>query len=107
MKNQMECSKPVLVRVKSEISDLVPMFLKTRVRDVTRLRECMLKYDFYTAYVIGHNLTGTAASYGFPGLTEIGRRLEMAAQLKNEAGVRESALNIENYVKDVEVVYVR
>jgi len=44
--------------------------------------------EYQAIRTIGHQLSGTGTSYGFPVLTEIGAALEQAAIAKDSAAIR-------------------
>lgn len=95
----------ILVHVKADIQDLIPLFLENRRKDIRRLGECLERSDFKATYIIGHNLAGTGSAYGFNLLTEIGRKMELASKAENAADVRALTAEIDAYLNTVEVIY--
>ena len=68
-----------------QVSPLVEGYLK-RVRDNSKAAAKHLKDGSWEhVVVIGHNLKGTGGTYGFPELSAIGVRLEVAAKDRNKA----------------------
>lgn len=66
--------------VPEELLGLVNGFLKRRSEEIPVLREALKRGDFKTIGVVGHKLKGNGLGYGFPGLTQIGAKLETAAK---------------------------
>jgi len=95
----------ILVHIKPEIRDLIPLFLENRRKDICRLGESLERSDFKAAYIIGHNLAGIGGAYGFNLLTEIGRKMELASKAENAADVRAMTAEIDAYLNNVEVIY--
>lgn len=69
----------LLVRINSELADLIPSYLENRRNDLRRSLNALRIGDFRCLQRIGHNLKGSAGGYGFNGLAEIGLQLEQAA----------------------------
>ncbi len=73
-------SRLVLVRSPTVVA-LLPKFVSHRERDVAIVRDAIRRRDFPAIATIGHNLRGSAESYGFPQLGVFGASLEAAAHL--------------------------
>lgn len=59
---------------------LMPTYLKTRLEDMEKLRNALGTQDFQAIAQLGHKMKGSAASYGFPRVSQKSRDLELAAQ---------------------------
>lgn len=70
---------------------MVPEFIEKRKLDA----DCILKHlaagEYEPIGVIGHKLKGSGSSFGFPGITEIGARIEKAAAIRYSAELRSLA----------------
>ena len=66
--------------VPPEVLALVAEFLEDRRKDLLSLAAALAKCDYETIRIIGHNLKGNGASYGFPRITETGALMELSAQ---------------------------
>jgi two-component system cell cycle response regulator DivK len=75
-------SRLVLVRSPTVVA-LLPKFVSHRERDIVTVRDAIIRRDFATIATIGHNLRGSAESYGFPQLSAFGERLEAAAHRRD------------------------
>jgi HPt (histidine-containing phosphotransfer) domain-containing protein len=58
-------------------------FLDHRAREVIEAREALARGDFDALETIGHKLQGNGTSYGFPGLSILGRSIEDAAKTRD------------------------
>lgn len=65
--------------------ELRSRFLSQRALEVDAARVSLGRGDFEHLASVGHRLQGTGASYGFPGMAGLGKRIEAAADAK-EAG---------------------
>jgi CheY-like chemotaxis protein/HPt (histidine-containing phosphotransfer) domain-containing protein len=73
-------SKPrIPVKVRKILADMVPGFLDARRKEIAAIQEALGKNEFEPIRVMGHNMKGVGSSYGFPPITEIGRKIEDAA----------------------------
>ena len=54
-----------------------------RKQDLERCRQFLATRDFDGIQTIGHNLKGNGISFGFPELSTLGERLELAAKASN------------------------
>ncbi|MBX3020316.1 MAG: response regulator [Bdellovibrionales bacterium] len=65
------------------LDKLIPTYLRTRFEDMVKLRAALASCDFNTISALGHKIKGSAASYGFPRVSERAKQLEHAAQSAN------------------------
>lgn len=70
----------IVVHVDPELADMIPLFLENRARDLALLRAAMARNDLEGARKTGHTLKGVGGSYGFAAISEVGRRIEDAAE---------------------------
>ena len=67
------------VTIDPDLADLVPRYLARRADDLINGRHSLNQGEFSSLERMGHNFKGSAASFGFYQLSEIGMRLERAA----------------------------
>ena len=73
--------------VDAAILDLIPQFMANRDKDVARIRR-LLKGEGWTELGrIGHDLKGCGVSFGFPGISKTGAKLERAASAHDAESV--------------------
>jgi CheY-like chemotaxis protein len=94
-----------LVRVASSFAELVPDFLKGRRRDIDTIAAALERLDYEGVRVLGHNMKGSGAGYGFNRITEIGAYLEQAAGRRALDEIRARAAELERYLDGLHVEY--
>lgn len=75
----------IAVMITMDIADpfarqLMARYLANRESDLHRLKNALSKEDFRSAQVIGHNMHGSGSSYGLDLVSEIGQKIELAAE---------------------------
>jgi CheY-like chemotaxis protein len=86
------------------IGELLPGYLKNRRVDLHSLGAASEKNDYGAIQVVGHQMKGSGTGYGLPALSEIGRRLELAAKEETAEGVRVQVSALADYLDRVEIV---
>ena len=94
-----------LVRVGSSLAGLVPGFLESRRRDVEKIAAALERSDFDNVRILGHNMKGSGAGYGFSRITEIGASLEQAATRCAPEGIRAGSAALVRYLDGLHVEY--
>jgi CheY-like chemotaxis protein len=75
-------------------------FLSHRAVEITAARAALRRRDFDHLATVGHNLQGSGASYGFPGLSGLGQRIEAAASAGDAAGLAALLTELASAVSD-------
>jgi len=86
------------------LGQLLPGYLQNRRIDLHSLGAALEKNDYGAIQVVGHQMKGSGTGYGFPALSGIGRRLELAAKEGTSAGVRAEVSALADYLDRVEIV---
>lgn len=94
----------IRVRTNPKIADLIPGFLQNRRQDVITMGEALDRRDFATVESLGHGMRGAGGNYGFPGITDIGAALELAAASSDPSAARKSVAELADYLDRVEIV---
>ena len=94
-----------LVRVGSSLAALVPRFLDGRRRDVDTIAAALERSDYDSVRILGHNMKGSGAGYGFSRITEIGASLEQAAGRRAPEQIRAQAAELVRYLDGLHVEY--
>ena len=81
-----------VVSLPPEVVALVPEFIRRRGEDIQTVRLHLRDGNFNAIRELAHNIKGTGTSFGFPQITEAGRRMETAALAGNAAEI-DSALS--------------
>ena len=98
-------SGKILVRVDSDIQDIIPGFLGHRRDDIESILRALEHDDYETVRFLGHSMKGAGGGYGFDGITELGQSMELAAMGQNAQEVRKLVSELATYLESVEVVY--
>jgi HPt (histidine-containing phosphotransfer) domain-containing protein len=93
-----------IVRVESEIADLIPGYLKNRQKDIDSMESYLEKGNFEQIERLGHGMKGSGAGYGFDGISEIGKSIEIAGRDKDIEGIKKGIEDLKNYLDRVEIV---
>ncbi len=94
-----------LVRVLASLAPLVPGFLEGRRRDIVTIAAALERSDYDSVRIVGHNLKGSGAGYGFNRITEIGTSLEQAAGRRAPEEIRARSVELVRYLDGLHVVY--
>lgn len=95
----------ILVRVDSEIQEIVPIFFGHRRDDIESILKALEDSDYDTVRIIGHSMKGAGGGYGFDGVTDLGGSMELAATGHNAEEIRKLVGELSTYLDRVEVVY--
>jgi len=93
------------VRVDPSLAGLVPGFLANRRRDIDAIDASLALADYENVRVLGHNMKGSGAGYGFNRITEIGASLEQAAGRHAPEEIRERTAELVRYLDGLHVEY--
>ncbi|MEO5762831.1 MAG: response regulator, partial [Vicinamibacteria bacterium] len=94
-----------LVRLDMNLKGLVPGFLVNRRTDIDVIAAALQIPDFESIRVVGHNMRGSGAGYGFQRITDIGALLEDAAIRCSPAEIRDGAADLGRYLDRLHVEY--
>ena len=87
------------VRIPPDLADLAEEYLNNRCADAAALREAVQSGDFVAAKRRGHNMKGSGSGYGFPRVSELGARIERAAEAGDVAAVERWADVLSEYAE--------
>ncbi len=73
---------------------LIDNYLKRRIEEVNLLEKALSDDDYSVLFRIGHQLKGNGMMFGFPGISEIGSRIEKGSLIRNKT---EMASMIDEY----------
>jgi len=95
----------IIVHADPDLADLIPGYLANRKMDIAAIREALDKNDLDTVRILGHSMKGSGGGYGFQTITDIGKMLEKNAQEGLDDGIRVQIEGLEEYLRQIEVVY--
>jgi CheY-like chemotaxis protein len=86
-------------QIPPDLADLAEEYLGSRRADAVALREAAQSGDFVSARWRGHNMKGSGAGYGFPRVSELGKRIEQAADARDAAAITRWADALSDYAE--------
>ena len=88
------------LKVDLTLAPLIPGYLRNRVKDIDRLQESTEKSDFAAIIDVGHSIKGSGTSYGFPLISDIGHRLEIAGRQCDGVAARLLTDELQRYLRE-------
>lgn len=88
------------IEVDPEISDLIPLFLSARCKDVDELESLSEKHDFEEMAKICHTIKGIARPYGFPSLESLAIEMEKECKNHNSDGASELLVKMQEFMRN-------
>lgn len=99
-------TEPIDIAVDRSLRPLMPKFFAVRGEEPGRMKAALAAGEFTSLERIGHTLHGTASSYGFARLGEIGRHIEAAAKARDAATIRLLVVEMEDHLDRARIRYV-
>jgi HPt (histidine-containing phosphotransfer) domain-containing protein len=93
----------IFIETESFLKPRVAQYLENRRNDLVSIEDLIQKKDFESIATIGHNVSGTAGTYGMLGLTELSRKIEHAAMESNSEELLDLLKKIQKYLSKVRV----
>lgn len=98
-------SGPIIVKVDSDLEDIIPGFLQNRQSDIEAILEALDKDDYESIRILGHNMKGAGGGYGFEVITDIGSAIEQAAKNNDADEIKRSLDELSTYLEQIEIVF--
>jgi signal transduction histidine kinase len=86
-------------QIPPDLADLAEEYLTNRRSDAAALLEAARSGDFTGARRRGHNMKGSGAGYGFPQVSELGKRIERAAEAGDAEAIIRWAESLGDYAE--------
>ncbi len=99
----MNDNEKIIVKVDPEIADLIPGFLKNREKDIEQMESYLAAKNFEEIERLGHSMKGSGAGYGFDGISEIGKSIEIAGKEQSIENIKKGIENLKDYLRRVEI----
>lgn len=87
------------VQVDARIRVLIPGYLRARGADAQMLRSALERSDYDEIRTLGHKMHGSGAGYGFPELSDLGERLEQAAEKQDRQAIQDAIAKLSQYLE--------
>jgi CheY-like chemotaxis protein len=95
---------PILLRVKSKSADRIPAYLQNCRQNAIVMLDALGRVDFETVTILGHQMRGSGAMFGFQAITNIGAALQQAAESADTEASRKWVGELSNYLDGVETI---
>jgi CheY-like chemotaxis protein len=104
IEEHLKASETIRVVPPEGIGELIPGYLRNRRADLLSLDAALERNDYGAIQVVGHQMKGSGAGYGFPAISDIGRSLELAAKGQTTEIVRAQISALADYLDRVEII---
>jgi HPt (histidine-containing phosphotransfer) domain-containing protein len=95
----------VTVVVAKDLEDLIPTFLKNRGKEIESLKTALGAGDMEQLRQLGHRMKGVGNSYGFEKVSLLGKQVEDAAKVNDQAALAKCLADYVDYLARVKIVY--
>jgi HPt (histidine-containing phosphotransfer) domain-containing protein len=99
-------TESIEISLDRKLRPLIPKFFARRADELGELKAALRAKDFTVLARIGHTLRGSASSYGFGQLAQLGGRIEEAAKSRDTAALASLAVELEGDLGRTKVRYV-
>lgn len=96
----------IVYEIDKELEEIVPAFMNSRRKDIELLKNFYAEKNYEEIRSIGHKVKGTAGSYEFMQLSEIGGKLEKAATDHEDASLDSLIKEYEDHVLQIDIKYI-
>ena len=94
----------VLLRTKAKLAERVPAYLQNCRQNVIAMLDALDRVDFETVTILGHNMRGSGAPFGFQTITDIGAALQQAGESADTDASRKWVGELSSYLDRVETI---
>ncbi|MBF0110817.1 MAG: Hpt domain-containing protein [Magnetococcales bacterium] len=101
----MDTKDKLVVKVDKDLEDITPGYLENRRKDLAALPLALAENQFEAIKMIGHRMKGSGAGYGFQAISDLGTRIERAANSQDQDEIRACVTQLEDYLSRIEVEY--
>jgi CheY-like chemotaxis protein len=99
--------KRIQANLDERLRSIVPTYLEGRRRDILTVSTALDNSDYEQIRIVGHKMRGSGTGYGFPEITAIGQRLELAAENRDAKKSREHLTELSDYLDMLELAIRR
>jgi len=96
----------IVYEIDKELEEIVPAFMNARKKDIESLKNFFAEKNYEELRSIGHKVKGTAGSYEFMELSEIGGRLEKAAADHDDEALDKIVKEYEVHINQIDIKYI-
>lgn len=99
-------SGKLVVEIERDLEELIPLFMRSREKDMAGLDAGLVSGDFTAMRLIGHSMKGAGGAYGFAPVSEIGALIETAALTGDAAAITVQLALLRDYFARIDIRYV-
>jgi len=96
-------SGTIRIEIPAGLEEIAPAYLSGRREEVREMLELLAASDFERLAVLGHNLKGNGAAYGFSDLSGIGAAMEQSAKEADRGALSVQLSELKEYLDHVEL----
>ena len=96
-------AEKILLSLDKKLKKLIPGFIENRYKELKTIEKAIQKNQYKNLSDIGHQLKGSAGSYGFMTLSQLGNDLEAAGQEENLQKAQLVVDKINDHLKNLEI----
>src|SRR4026208_33304 len=93
------------VTVARHREDLIPVFMKTRHKELDTLRVALAAADFEQLRQLGHRMKGVGVSYGSDHVSTLGNHMPQGARGGDRASLEAAIKDYADYLGKVQIQY--
>ena len=101
---QTDAPAPPHSRAAQRLTEQAPAYLANCRRNVAAMQAALDLGDFQVIAILGHDLRGSGGGFGFQAITDIGFRLEQAAESADSGASRKWLGELSSYLDRVESI---
>ena len=98
-------AEKILLNLDKKLKKLIPGFIENRHREIKQIELAIKNNQFKDLTSIGHQLKGSAGSYGFMTLSHLGHDLEIAGEEKSLQKAQLVVDKISDHLKNLEIEF--
>jgi CheY-like chemotaxis protein/HPt (histidine-containing phosphotransfer) domain-containing protein len=99
---QEKLSEKTQAGVDERLRSIIPAYLQGRRKDILTVLTALDSSDYERIRTVAHKMRGSGAGYGFPEITAIGQRLELAAENRDEKSARKHVAELSEHLDALE-----
>jgi HPt (histidine-containing phosphotransfer) domain-containing protein len=92
-----------IVYVRSEIAEIIPVYIERRKKDLIVMNDALLKNDFETIKRLAHKIKGSGILYGLDKISHIGKELESGIKSNKYDDIKKYVGEFSDFLSNLEI----
>jgi PAS domain S-box-containing protein len=105
--NPAKQTENIQIPLDQRLRAMLPVYLEGKRRDIRIVLAALDHGDYEQIRTVGHKMRGSGAGYGFPEISVMGQRLELAAESRDAHHIREHITELSKYLDTLEEAVAR